>query len=90
MKLGYDPYKNAWNIRERGLSFDEVTTLDWDRAIIRRDLRKDYGEDRYQALADGFDGKPYVIVFTMRGNTMWVISLRRAHMKERLTYGKKA
>jgi uncharacterized DUF497 family protein len=28
--------------------------------------------------------------FTMRGNTMWIISFRRAHAKERQTYGKKA
>jgi len=53
MKPGYDPRKNAWNIRERGLAFDDIATLDWDNAIIWRDGRKDYGEDRYQALADG-------------------------------------
>lgn len=90
MRLGYDPRKNAWNIRERGLPFDDVAMLDWDSAIVRRDTRQDYGEARYQALADGFDGKPYVVVFTMREDTMWIISFRRAHAKERQTYGKKA
>jgi uncharacterized protein len=65
VKYGCDPRKNAWNIRERGLSFAEVATLDWEGAIVLRDARKDYGEDRYQALADGLDGKPYVVVFTM-------------------------
>jgi uncharacterized DUF497 family protein len=90
MKLGYDPAKDAWNVRERGLRFDDVAMLDWASAIVRRDVRRDYGEDRYQALADGLDGKPYLVVFTMRGDTMWIISLRRAHDKERRTYGKKA
>jgi uncharacterized DUF497 family protein len=90
VEYGYDPGKNAWNIRERGLSFAEVATLDWEGAIVRRDTRKDYGEDRYQALADGLDGKPYVVVFTMREDTMWIISFRRAHEKERPSYGKKA
>jgi len=90
VEYGYDPRKNAWNIRERGLSFADVALLDWEAAIVRRDTRKDYGEDRYQALADALDGKPYVVVFTMRGDTMWVISFRRAHAKERQTYGKKA
>jgi len=88
MELGYDPGKNAWNIRERGLPFDMVATLNWARAIVRQDRRTDYGEDRYQALADGPDGRPYVVVFKMRGETMWIISLRRAHEKERRTYGK--
>ena len=64
--------------------------LDWVGAIVRRDTRKDYGEDRYQALADGLDGRPYVVVFTMREDVMWVISFRRAHAMERQTYGKKA
>jgi uncharacterized DUF497 family protein len=90
MKPGYDPRKNAWNIRERGLAFDDIATLDWDNAIIWRDGRTDYGEDRYQALADGADGKLYAVVFTMRADTAWIISFRRAHEKERSSRGKKA
>jgi hypothetical protein len=46
MRLGYDPEKNAWNIRERGLSFDDVAALNWNTAIVRLDTRKDYGENR--------------------------------------------
>ena len=72
------------------LSFDGVAVLDWAGAIVRRDTRKDYGEDRYQALADGLDGKPYAVVFTMRGDTTWIISFRRAHEKERHSRGEKA
>ena len=76
--------------RDRGLPFDEVSVLDWESAIVRQDTRRNYGEDRYRALADGFDGKPYVVVFTMRGDTTWIISFRRAHEKERRRHGKKA
>ena len=90
MKIGYDPRKNALNIRERGLSFDDVAMLDWDNAIIWQDVRKDYGEDRSLALADGLDGKLYAVVFTTRGDTTWIISFRRAHEKERHDRGKKA
>jgi uncharacterized protein len=87
MRLGYDPQKIAWNIRARGLSFDEVALLDWETAVVRPDSRRDYGEARFQALTDGPDGKPYVVVFTMRDEIMWVISFRRAHDKERKSYG---
>ena len=90
MRLGYDPRKNAWNIRERGLSFDDAALLDWNTAVVRQDRRKDYGEDRFQALVEGADRKPYVVVFTMRDETMWVISFRRAHERERKIYGKEA
>jgi uncharacterized DUF497 family protein len=90
MRLGYDPRKNAWNIRERGLSFDDVALLDWNTAVVRQDRRKDYGEDRFQALVEGADRKPYVVVFTMRDETMWIISFRRARERERKSYGEEA
>jgi uncharacterized DUF497 family protein len=90
MNLGYDPEKNARNIRERGLSFDDVALLDWDTAIERQDRRADYGEDRFQALVSGPDGKPYIVVYTPRGATMWVISFRRANIRESRSYGKDA
>ena len=90
MKIGFDPWKNARNIEDRGLPFDGAALLDWESAIVRRDRRKDYSEIRYQALVEDVDGKPYVVVFTRRGDTMWVISFRRAHDKERTSYGEKA
>lgn len=90
MRVGYNPRKNTWNILERGLSFEDVALLDWTTAAIRQDKRKDYGEDRFQALVEGTDGKPYVVVFTVRGETFWVISFRRARDRERKRYGKEA
>ena len=90
MEIGYDPQKNAWNIRERGLSFDDAAALDWTTARIRQDRRKDYGEGRFQALIEGPGGKLYVVVFTMRGEVIWIISFRRARDRERRSYGKEA
>ncbi len=90
MWLGYDPKKNAWNIRERGLSFEDVARLDWTTAMVRQDRRKDYGEDRFQALVEGADGRPHVVVPAVRGETLWVISFRRAHERERGRYGEGA
>ena len=89
MEIGYDPGKNARNIQERGLSFDDVALLDWDMAMVRQDTRRDYGEARFQAFVMGPDGKPYVVVYTPRGTTMWVISFRRANSKERRRHARK-
>jgi uncharacterized DUF497 family protein len=89
MELGYDPEKNARNIRERGLSFDDVALLDWSTAIERQDTRKNYGEVRFQACIRGPDNKPYIVVYTVRGARMWVISFRRANTRESRSYGKK-
>ncbi len=54
------------------------------------DKRYAYGEDRFQALVIGPDGKPYIVVYTPRGATMWVISFRRANTRESRSYGKEA
>ena len=90
MELGYDPEKCARNIRERDLSFDDVALLDWDSAIVRQDRRADYGEDRFQALVNGLDDELYIVVYTPRGATMWVISFRRANNRESRRYDKNA
>lgn len=85
MEIGFDPAKNAENIRRRGLSFEVVRSLEWDAALIKEDRRRDYGEQRIQALVYG-DGKPHVVVYTMRGPIWWIISFQRAREAERRLY----
>ena len=81
MRIGYDPNKNARNIAERGLSFDDVINLDWNTALIVRDERRDYGEGRYRALGR-IDDRLYAVVFTIRPDEFHVISFRRANRRE--------
>lgn len=68
----------------------DIAVLAAATALIRPDRRKDHGEDRYQALIEGFDGKPYVVVFTMPGDTLWLISFRRVRARESGSYVEKA
>ena len=49
--------------------------------------RRDYGETRYRAIGLMGDALA-VLVFTMRGKAVRVISLRLANRKERVIYGK--
>jgi uncharacterized DUF497 family protein len=85
MALTYDPEKNARNIALRGLSFDLVARLDWDRAIAFPDERQDYGEDRAKVLAK-LDGVLHIAIVTTRGDDMRIISFRRANRAERRLY----
>ncbi|MFO1103272.1 MAG: BrnT family toxin [Methylocystis sp.] len=86
--IEYDPQKDALNREIRGLSFELVNDFRWERAIVGRDDRRDYGEDRFWAL--GFIGEDlYSVVFTPRGMAIRVISLRKASRKERMAYGEK-
>lgn len=85
MQIEYDPAKNERNIRERGLSFERAADFDFDRALYRLDDRGDYGERRIRAL--GYIGDYlYSLVYTMRGEVLRVISLRRANRREVRVY----
>jgi len=82
MQIEYDPAKNARNIQRRGLPFELALGFDWASADVREDVRRDYGEQRFQAT--GFIGEHlYRMVFTWRDNRARIISLRRANKRER-------
>jgi uncharacterized DUF497 family protein len=53
----------------------------FDTAIYVPDDRYDYGEDRTQALGL-IGGRLHMLVFTMRGEVLRAISLRKANPKE--------
>ena len=60
------------------------------RSLIRtaglgQDRRRDYGEDRYLLLGM-IGGRAYVIVYTVRGATIRIISARKANTKEIAEY----
>ena len=40
MLIDFDPEKNATNVRERGLSFEQVADFDFDTALVTEDMRK--------------------------------------------------
>lgn len=86
MKITFDPKKNADNIRERQLSFDEVSKLEWSSAVILEDVRKDYGERRFRVFAY-VDERLYAVVFTPREGAVHVISFRKANSREVKRYG---
>ena len=87
MEITYDPAKNDKNMVERGLSFELAHGFDWNSALVIEDTRQDYSEVRYQALGK-IDERMYVLVFTVRGDAIRIISLRRANSREVARYEK--
>jgi hypothetical protein len=65
----------------RGISFELAARFEWVGARIVEDLRKDYGERRFQALGLS-ENRLHMMVFTSRANKVHVISLRRANKRE--------
>lgn len=63
--------------------------MDLGTAVIDPDFRYAYGESRFQALGL-IAGRLHLLVFTMRGDVLRVISLRKANLKEVRRYGERA
>lgn len=81
MDIEYDEAKNQRNIERRGISFELARDFDFDTALEIPDDRRDYGEARLFAL--GLIGvRVYALVYTMRGDKVRVISLRKANQRE--------
>jgi uncharacterized protein len=79
--ISFDPAKNARNIEVHGIALSRATDFDWYRALIWQDTRRDYGEQRFLALAT-IDSRVCVVVYTPRGGRLHVISLRKANRRE--------
>lgn len=77
----WDDAKSDRCFRERGFDFGYAALI-WEGEVSYLvDDRHAYGELRIRALG-WIDGKPYVVVFTPRGNARHIMSARRAHAKE--------
>ncbi len=81
MDISFDPAKNARNIDVHGVALSRAADLDWSRALIWQDTRRDYGEQRFLAIAT-IEFRLHVVVYTPRGGKMHVISLRKANRRE--------
>lgn len=85
MILEWDEAKRQITLDQRGLDFADLTKFDWDTAMVARDIRRDYGESR--SIAFGFvDLRLICLVYTMRENTLRIISMRKANNRERKVY----
>ncbi len=71
--------KNQRNIELRGLSFDLAAGFDFEGAIEVEQVVE--GEHRYFAL--GFIGaRLHALVYTLRGEVVRIVSLRKANKRE--------
>lgn len=82
MRISFDPAKRERTLRERGLDFDDAEKVFGGRKYTMADDRRDYGELRLRTF--GFlDGRLVVVVWTPRGGTRRVISMRICNEREK-------
>lgn len=77
----FDPAKSGANWSKHGVPLRLAESIDWSQVWCAPDDRRDYGELREIGYAP-IDGYLYCVVFTPRGNTFRVISLRKANSRE--------
>ena len=82
MQFEWDDAKSDACFTYRGFDFAYAirTFLDGSR-VVNRDRRWDYSEDRYRLLG-AIEGRVFVLIYTMRGSAIRIISARKANRKE--------
>ena len=86
MRIEFDPRKSVRNAHARGLPFECVERLDWDRSIALVDDRRDYGEVRLRVFGP-IDDRLCAVVVTPIAGGVRVISRRKANAREIKRYG---
>ena len=87
MNFEWDPRKAAKNLRTHGFSFAEASTVFGDPlSLTIPDPAHSQVEDRFIVLGHSHQRKLLVVVHTERGDSIRIISARRAGRRERKSY----
>jgi uncharacterized protein len=86
MKISFDPNKDASNQRDHQLSLAFGERVLWGRVFEFSDTRFDYSEERLVCF--GYvESRLHVCVYTVREDTVRIISVRKANDREIKKYG---
>lgn len=86
MHFQFDPTKAANNLKKHGVSFAEVEGVFYDPLAIHQLDPDSEDEDRFVAVGMGSAGIILVVVYTLRGEEVRLISARRATRHEVKSY----
>lgn len=86
MELDWDPAKRARPRAERGLDVADLARYDWDAALERADIRRDYGEERIVSVGY-LDARLIVVAYVIRDRRRRIISMRKANEREQRDHG---
>ncbi len=89
MKFEWDEKKNKENIKKHGIDFIDAPLIFNAPLLSKLDTKKNYGEERWQGIGLM---KNFIVVLSWternNGNTIRMISIRRALKHERKAYEK--
>ena len=85
MKIVFDPAKRQATLDERGLDMADAWQVFETERVTVVDDRRDYGETRFVTVGD-VNGRIVILVWTQRGETCRIISMRKANDREKSAY----
>lgn len=85
MEISFDPAKRERTLKERGLDFLDAALVFAGPTYRWIDSRRDYGEVR-QVAVGLLRERMVVLVWTQRGETRHIISMRKANDREKASY----
>jgi uncharacterized DUF497 family protein len=88
MQYEWDDNKRIANLERYKVDFATAIDFEWDTALETIDDRYDYSEVRWITIGC-IRKKLHVMVYTIRGNKIRIISLRKANRRESKYYEKK-
>lgn len=87
MQIEYDPKKAGANpINHEGVTFDEAKPVLLDPYALTKEDDDAKNEQRFVTLGMGANGRILVVVWTLRGETIRLISAWKANQPQRRRY----
>ncbi len=86
MRFQFDPAKAAGNLKKHGVSFADAEGVFYDPLAIHQLDPDSDDEERFVAVGMGSTGTVLVVVYTLRGEEIRLISARRATRHEVKSY----
>jgi uncharacterized DUF497 family protein len=82
----WDPRKAASNLRKHGVSFNEASTV-FDDPLVLLVADWEHGEPRIVAIGTALSERVlFVVIVELEGDSMRIITARRATTRERQRY----
>ena len=89
MEVEFDEWKAKSNLRKHGVSFNEASTVFDDEHTVWMEDPDANGELRWILRGISNRGRLLAVVFTVRGNSLRLISARRASKTEIKDYARR-
>jgi uncharacterized DUF497 family protein len=88
VKITFNPAKRQTALDDRGLNFADASIVFAGATITAQDMRRDYGEVRFQTIGFLAD-RMVMVVWTPREDARHVISMRKCNDREKAIYQKR-